>query len=161
MDFVVFLPACGRSVTDFWGWDAHEAQLRCPDDVDCDIWIWSTSRGLKPKFYQTTQTMATMGIFPFKKKPSRQNRESNPGPHDQYSETLTTRPRGWSYQQMCFNLFTVTQQLRWSCDTYLLTSRQRCMCVGVHVCGCACVWVHACVWVIKGNDRSCLLQTQS
>jgi hypothetical protein len=26
---------CGlRSVTEFWGWDAHEAQLRCPDEVD-------------------------------------------------------------------------------------------------------------------------------
>jgi hypothetical protein len=34
MDFVVSPPGCGRSVTDFWGWDAHEAQLRCPDEVD-------------------------------------------------------------------------------------------------------------------------------
>jgi hypothetical protein len=25
--------------------------------------------GLKPKFYYTTQTMVTMGIFPFKEKP--------------------------------------------------------------------------------------------
>jgi len=25
------------SVTDFWGWEAHEAQLRCPDDVSGDI----------------------------------------------------------------------------------------------------------------------------
>jgi hypothetical protein len=25
------------SVTDFWGWDAHEAQLRCPDEADGDI----------------------------------------------------------------------------------------------------------------------------
>jgi hypothetical protein len=24
---------------DFSGWDAHEAQLRCPDEVDGDIWI--------------------------------------------------------------------------------------------------------------------------
>jgi hypothetical protein len=23
----------GRGVTDFWGWDAHEAQLRCPSEV--------------------------------------------------------------------------------------------------------------------------------
>jgi hypothetical protein len=30
MDFVVPPPGCGRSVTDFWGWDVHEAQLRCP-----------------------------------------------------------------------------------------------------------------------------------
>jgi hypothetical protein len=28
---------CGRSVTDFYDWDAHEARLRCPDKVDGDI----------------------------------------------------------------------------------------------------------------------------
>ena len=33
VDFVVLPPGHGRSVTDFWGWDAHEAQLRCPDCV--------------------------------------------------------------------------------------------------------------------------------
>jgi hypothetical protein len=38
MDFVVSPPGCGQSVTDFWGWDAHEAQLRCPDELDGDIW---------------------------------------------------------------------------------------------------------------------------
>jgi hypothetical protein len=46
MDFVDSPPDCDRSVTDFWGWDAHEAQLRCPDEVDGDIWIWSSRRGL-------------------------------------------------------------------------------------------------------------------
>jgi hypothetical protein len=51
MDFVVSPPGCGRSVTDSWGWDAHEAQLRCSDEVDGDIWIWGTRRGLKPKLY--------------------------------------------------------------------------------------------------------------
>jgi hypothetical protein len=50
MDFVVSPPGCGRNVTDFWGWDAHEAQLRCPDEADGDIYILSTRRGLKPKF---------------------------------------------------------------------------------------------------------------
>jgi hypothetical protein len=25
-------PDCGCSVTDFWGWDAQGARLRCPDD---------------------------------------------------------------------------------------------------------------------------------
>jgi hypothetical protein len=39
-------PGCGRSVIDFWGWDAHEAQLRFPEEVDGGIWIWSTRRGL-------------------------------------------------------------------------------------------------------------------
>jgi hypothetical protein len=40
--------------------------------------------------------MVTMEVFPFKEKSSWQNWKSNPGPHDQYSETLTTRPRGCS-----------------------------------------------------------------
>jgi hypothetical protein len=46
MDFVVSPPGCGRSVTDFWGWHTHEAQLLCPDEVDGGTWIWSTRRGL-------------------------------------------------------------------------------------------------------------------
>jgi hypothetical protein len=51
MDLVFSPPGCGRSATDFWGWDAHEVQLRCPDEVDGDIWIWSTRGDLKPKLY--------------------------------------------------------------------------------------------------------------
>jgi hypothetical protein len=51
MDLVVSPPGCGRSVTYFLDWDAHEAQLHCPDEVGGDIWIWSTRSGLKPKFY--------------------------------------------------------------------------------------------------------------
>ena len=50
-DFVVLPPGHDSSVTDFWGWDAHEAQLRCPDDVNGDIGGWSARRVLKPKFY--------------------------------------------------------------------------------------------------------------
>jgi hypothetical protein len=46
MDFIVSPPGCGWSVTDIWGWDAHEAQLHCPNEVDGDIWIWSTRRAL-------------------------------------------------------------------------------------------------------------------
>ena len=49
--FVVFSPGHGRSVTDFWGWDAREARLRCPDDVSGDIGGCSARRALKPKFY--------------------------------------------------------------------------------------------------------------
>jgi hypothetical protein len=37
MDFVVTPLCCGRSVTDFSGWETHEAQLRCPNEVDGDI----------------------------------------------------------------------------------------------------------------------------
>ena len=61
MDFVVLPPGHGRSVTNFWGWDAHEAQLRCPDDVSGDIGGCSARRALKPKFYQPT-----VGILPFR-----------------------------------------------------------------------------------------------
>jgi len=49
---MVLPPGHGRSVTDFWGWDAHEAQLRCPDDVTGDIGGCSARRARKPKFYQ-------------------------------------------------------------------------------------------------------------
>ena len=49
MDFVDLPPGHDRSVTDFWGWDAHEAQLRCPDDVSGDIGGSSARRALKPK----------------------------------------------------------------------------------------------------------------
>ena len=50
-DFVVFPPGHGRSVTDFSGWDAHEARLRCPNDVSGDIGGCSARRALKPNFY--------------------------------------------------------------------------------------------------------------
>jgi len=70
VDFVVLPPGHGRSVTDFWGWDAHEAQLRCPDDVSGDIGGCSARRALKPKLYQSTQTMVTAGIPPSGKIPT-------------------------------------------------------------------------------------------
>ena len=50
VDFVVFPPGHGRSVTDFWGWDAHKARLR-PDDVSGDIGGCSARRALRPNFY--------------------------------------------------------------------------------------------------------------
>jgi len=62
-DFVVFPPRHGRSVTDFWVWDAHEARLRCPDDVSGDIGGCSARRALNllvPEllvFYSSTITM--------------------------------------------------------------------------------------------------------
>ena len=82
VDFVVLPPGYGSSVTDFWGWDAHKAQLRCPDDVSGDIGGWSARRALKPKFYRTTQTMVTAGILPFRENSHGRTGESNPGPHD-------------------------------------------------------------------------------
>jgi hypothetical protein len=38
IDFVVPAPVFGQSVTDFWGWGIHRAQLRCPDDVSDDMY---------------------------------------------------------------------------------------------------------------------------
>jgi hypothetical protein len=55
IDFVVPPPGCGRSVTDFWGWGAHRAQLRCPDDV-------SSRRGLKTKFYRQPRPWSLWGF---------------------------------------------------------------------------------------------------
>jgi len=49
--FVILPPGHGRSVTDFWGWAAHEARLRCPDDVSGDIGECIARRALKPKLY--------------------------------------------------------------------------------------------------------------
>ena len=37
MNFMVIPPGCGDSVADFWGWDAHEARLRCTDEVSGDM----------------------------------------------------------------------------------------------------------------------------
>ena len=51
MDFVVLPPGHGRSVTDFWGWDAHEVQLLYPNDVSGDIGGCGARMALKPKFY--------------------------------------------------------------------------------------------------------------
>jgi len=66
VDFVVLPPGHGRSITDFWAWETHEAQLRCPYDVSGDIGGCSARRALKPKFYQPTQTMVTAGILHFR-----------------------------------------------------------------------------------------------
>ena len=37
MNFCGFLPGCGDSVADFWGWDAHGVRLCCSDDVNGDM----------------------------------------------------------------------------------------------------------------------------
>jgi hypothetical protein len=66
MDFLVSPPGCGRSVTDFWSWEAVTFLVIYEYEVPL-----------------TTQTMFTMDIFPFKEKPAWQNRESNSMPHDQ------------------------------------------------------------------------------
>ena len=50
MNFHGFLPGCGDSVANFWGRDAHEARLHCPDDVSGDMQEDEIpGGGLKPK----------------------------------------------------------------------------------------------------------------
>jgi hypothetical protein len=43
--FVVPPPGCGQSVTDFWGWGAHRAQLRCTDDKSDDKYEFGVTGG--------------------------------------------------------------------------------------------------------------------
>jgi hypothetical protein len=66
IDFVVPPPGCGRSVTDIWGLGAHMAQLRCPNEMSDDayIWEWSTRWGRKPKFYKLPRPWSLWGYCP-------------------------------------------------------------------------------------------------
>ena len=69
MNFVVFPPSCGDSVADFWGWDAHEARIFCPIDVSGDMYMKMRYQdGPLSLNLLTTQTMVTMGIFPYQEK---------------------------------------------------------------------------------------------
>ena len=69
MNFVVFPPGCGDSVADFWGWDAYEARLRCPDEVSGDMYMKMRYQDVPLSLsLLTTQTMVTMGIFPYQEK---------------------------------------------------------------------------------------------
>ena len=66
MNFRGLRPGSGGSVADFWGWDAHEARLRCPDDVSGDMQEDEIPGGALRLNLLTTQTMVTTGIFPCK-----------------------------------------------------------------------------------------------
>jgi hypothetical protein len=63
-----FPPGCGDSVADFWGWDAHAARLRCPNDVSGDMQEDEVPGGALSLNLLTVQTMFTTGIFPCKEK---------------------------------------------------------------------------------------------
>ena len=68
MNFHGFPPGCGDSVAGFWGWDAHEARLGCPDDVSGDKQEDEIPGGALSLNLLTTQTMVTTAIFPCKEK---------------------------------------------------------------------------------------------
>ena len=67
---------CGLRGPPSWAWQEYSRQLRLGrpwDAVTLSRWCvsgdrggCSARRGLKPKFYQSTQTMVIAGIFPFK-----------------------------------------------------------------------------------------------
>ena len=61
MNFRGFPPGCGDSVAEFWGWDAHEARLRCPDDVSGDMQEDEIPGGDLSLNLLTTQTTVTTG----------------------------------------------------------------------------------------------------
>ena len=68
-NFMVFPFGCGDSVADFWGWDAHEAQLHCPNGVSGDMYTKMRYQdGPLSLNLLTTQTIVTMGIFPYQEK---------------------------------------------------------------------------------------------
>jgi hypothetical protein len=77
VDFVVLPPEHGSSVTNFWVCDAHEAQLRCPDDVSGDIGGCIAMRALKPNL---ARPWSLRESSPSVKFPT-VSQESNPGPH--------------------------------------------------------------------------------
>ena len=58
MNFRGFPPGCGDSVANFWGWDAHEARLRCPDDVSGDMQEDEIPGGALSLNLLTTQSLA-------------------------------------------------------------------------------------------------------
>ena len=68
MNFV-FFPGYGDSVANFCGWGTHEARLHCPNDVSGDMYMkMKYQDGPLILSLLTTQTMVTMGIFPYQEK---------------------------------------------------------------------------------------------
>ena len=67
-NFPGFPPGCGDSVAAFWGWDAHEARLRCPDDVSGDMQEDEIQGGALSLNLLTIGTVVTTRIFPCKEK---------------------------------------------------------------------------------------------
>ena len=61
MNFHGFPAGCGDSVADFWGLDAHEVLLRCPNDVNGDMQEDEIPGGALSLNLPTTQTMVTRG----------------------------------------------------------------------------------------------------
>jgi hypothetical protein len=79
VDFVVLTPGHGKSVTDFRGWDADEAQLRCPDGVWVVIEEVVVPGGaLNPNYNNLPRPWSPWESFPSRKIPTVQP-EIEPG----------------------------------------------------------------------------------
>jgi hypothetical protein len=82
IEFVVLPPGCGRSLTYFWGWGAFRAQLRCPDDVSDDIYIYIYKRGVPGGALNLNFAgYPDHGRYEELSLQGKQNRKSNPGSH--------------------------------------------------------------------------------
>ena len=75
VDFVVLYSGHGRSVTDFWAWDAHEAQLRCRDDV----WVVIEEDVVQGGALNLNSTNLPRPWSPWESSPSRKIRTVEPG----------------------------------------------------------------------------------
>ena len=56
-----FPPGCDNNAADFWGWDAHEERLRCPDAVSGDMQEDEIPGGALNLNLLSTQTIFTTG----------------------------------------------------------------------------------------------------
>ena len=120
VDFVVLLPGHGRSVTYFWGWDAHEAQLRCPDGV----WVAIEGDVVPGGALNLNSTNLPRPWSPRESSPSRKIPTVEPGIEPGTSWLVVTRPRGWSQWRIsmhpCWRVC-VWQELEYRTDVCRVT----------------------------------------
>jgi hypothetical protein len=72
-------PSFGRSVTDFCSWDAHEAQLRCPDGVSDDMCERGVPGGALNLSYTSHSDHGRRGDIPLQGKIPTAETEIEPG----------------------------------------------------------------------------------
>ena len=89
-----------QNLTDFWGWDTHEAQLRCPDGV----WVVIEEDVMPGGALNLNYTNLPRPWLPWGSSPSRKIPTVEPGIEPRTSWLVvrdsTTRPRGWSTTKM-------------------------------------------------------------
>jgi hypothetical protein len=117
--FVDFSPGCGRSVTDFWGWDAHRAQLRCPDDVSDDM----CGRGVPGRALNLNSTNypdhGRYGVLPLQGKILTAERGIEPGTTWLVVRSSDHQAMRLVRQIMCYNV--ISRRVR---STFVAVGRQ-------------------------------------